>query len=211
MPGSAHAGASFMFVPDPAQPSLASGSTVATVADLTGTGVPDLVLIDEEADSVGVMLGNGAGGFGVPTWYQLAGKPADDVSVADFNNDGHADLLVGIETAPPRTPQEGTTPNKVQILSGDGQGNFTVGQAIALPEIGPVYVGNFTGDGEQDVVVVPDVCTAEAMAVSTTCCSATDTETSRRAPSTNHRAPGAVVRGSATSPEMDGTTSSRNP
>lgn len=160
LPGSAHASAGFMFVPDPAQPSLAPGSTVAAVADLTGSGVPDLVLIDDEDNSVGVMLGNGAGGFGTPTWYTLAGKPAtDDVSVADFNSDGHADLLVGVETAPPPTPQGGTTPNKVQILFGDGQGNFTVGQPIALPEVGQVYVGDFTGNGDQDAVVVPDGCT----------------------------------------------------
>jgi hypothetical protein len=158
-PGSALASASFTFVPDPAQPSLTPGSTVAAVADLTAIGAPDLVLIDEEDDSVGVMLGNGAGGFGAPTWYQLVGKPADDVSVADFNNDGHADLLVGVETVPPPTPHEGTTPNKVQILFGDGQGNFTVGQAIALPEVGDVHVGDFTGNGDQDAVVVPDGCT----------------------------------------------------
>jgi hypothetical protein len=152
------ASADFTFTPDPAQPSLAPGSTMAAVANLTGTGVPDLVLIDEEDNSVGVMLGNGAGGFGAPTWYPLAGKPAD-VSVADFNNDGHADLLVGVETVPPPTLQEGTTPNKAQILFGDGQGNFTVGQPIALPEIGHVVVGDFTGNGDQDAAVLPDGCT----------------------------------------------------
>lgn len=67
-------------------------------------------------------------------------------SVADFDNDGHADLLVGVETAPAPAPQEGTTPNKLQILSGDGQGNFTVGQPIALPEVGPVHVGRLHGE-----------------------------------------------------------------
>ena len=163
-PGFAHASPNFTFVADPAQPSLAPGSGVAAVADLTGSGVPDLVLIDEGDNSVGVMLGNGAGGFGAPTWYQLAGKPANDVSVADFSNDGHADLLVGVETAPPPTPQGGITPNKVQLLSGDGQGNFTVGQPIALPEVGRVYVGDFTGNGDQDAVVAPDGCTGGANA-----------------------------------------------
>ena len=158
LPGSAYASAGFAFVPDAAQPSLVPGSTVAAVADLAGTGVPDLVLTDDEDNSVGVMLGNGAGGFGAPTWYPLAGKPAD-VRIADFSNDGHADVLVGVETAPPPTPQEGTTPNKVQILFGDGKGNITVGQTIALPEIGHVVVGDFSGNGDQDAVVLPDGCT----------------------------------------------------
>ncbi len=158
LPGSAHASAGFTFVPDQAQPSLTPGSTVATVADLTGSGVPDLVLTDGANDRVGVMLGNGAGGFGAPTWYPVAGHPAF-ISVADFNNDGHPDLLVPVETAPPPTPLEGAIPNKVQILFGDGQGNLTVGQPISLPEIGPVYVGNFTGaGGAEDVVVAPDGC-----------------------------------------------------
>jgi hypothetical protein len=158
LPGSAHAGSGFMFVSDQAQPSLAPGSTVATVADLTESGVPDLVLTDGANDRVGVVLGNGAGGFGAPTWYTVAGHPAF-ISVADFNNDGHPDLLVPVETAPPPTPLESTIPSKVQILFGDGHGDFTVGQPIALPEIGPVYAGNFTGaDGTEDVVVAPDGC-----------------------------------------------------
>ena len=106
----------------------------------------------------GLCSGNGAGGFGAPTWYTVAGHPAF-ISVADFNNDGHPDLLVPVETAPPPTPFEGTIPNKVQILFGDGHGNLTVGQPISLPEIGPIYVGNFTGaGGTEDVIVAPDDC-----------------------------------------------------
>jgi FG-GAP-like repeat len=158
-PVSADASAGFTFVPDPAQPSLAPGSTVAAVAELEGTSSPDLVLIDDEDDSIGVMIGNGSGGFAAPAWYSLAGRPANDVKVADFNNDGHLDLLVGVETEPPPTPQESTMPNKVQILFGDGQGGFTVGQPIALPEVGFVQAGDFTGNGDQDAVVVPDGCT----------------------------------------------------
>src|SRR5690348_8028209 len=99
LPGSAGASAGFTFVPDQAQPSLAPGSTVVAVADLTGTAIPDLVLRDAEDNTVGVMLGNGAGGFGAPTWYPVAGHPAF-VSVTDFNDDGHPDLLVPVETAP---------------------------------------------------------------------------------------------------------------
>ncbi len=158
VPATAHAGTNFTFVPDPVQPSLPLGSTLATVGELTSGTAPDLVVIDRETESVGVMLGNGSGTFGSPTWFPLAGRP-DAVSVADFNNDGDPDLLVSLEPLVP-SPHHGPEPAMVQILSGDGQGGFTVEPAINLPEAGPTYVGDFTGDGDEDVVVAPNGCTA---------------------------------------------------
>jgi hypothetical protein len=157
-PTSSHASASFTFVPDPAQPSLPPGSTLAEVADLTGGTVPDLIVLDSETRSVGVMLGNGAGGFGAPSWFPVAGRPSA-ISVADFNGDGNPDLLVSLEPLLPPS-NHGPEPDMVQILFGNGQGNFTTGPAIDLPEAGPVYVGDFTGNGDEDVVVTPNGCTA---------------------------------------------------
>jgi hypothetical protein len=156
-PASAHASASFAFLPDPTPPSLPAGSNLVAVADLTGAGIPDLVIVNGEANAVGVMLGNGAGGFAAPSWYPAAGHPAF-VSIADFNNDGHPDLLVPVETIPPPTPYPNPLPDKVQILFGDGHGSFTVGPIIKLPETGPVYVADLTGNGNQDIVVAPDGC-----------------------------------------------------
>jgi hypothetical protein len=150
----ARAQSSFTFVPDPTEPSLPAGSRLVEVADLTGNGVPDLIVENQQADTLGVVLGNGAGGFGPASSITLAGHP-DGARVADFNDDGHPDLLVPIETkAEPREPN--LLPEHVQILFGDGAGNFTVGAPIALPEPGSVYVGDFTGDGNADVVVAPD-------------------------------------------------------
>jgi hypothetical protein len=158
VPAAAHAGADFTFVPDPAQPTLPPGSTLATVGELTGGSVPDLVIIDRETESVGVMIGNGAGGFGAPSWFPVGGR-ADAVSVADFNGDGDPDLLVSLEPLVPSS-HHGPEPDMVQILSGNGQGSFTTGPAIELPEAGPTYVGDFTGNGHEDVVVAPNGCTA---------------------------------------------------
>ncbi len=156
-PAVALGSSAFTFVPDPAEPSLPSGSDLLGVAELAGNGIPDLVIVNAERNAVGVMLGNGAGGFGAPTWYSVGGNPGV-ISVADFNNDGHPDIIVPLETAPPPTPLGNPLPDHVEILFGNGQGNFTAGPLIKLPEIGPVSVGDFTGGGNQDVLVAPDGC-----------------------------------------------------
>jgi FG-GAP-like repeat len=103
LPAAAEGGTGFTFVLDPAQPSLPGGSVLDDVAELTGNGIPDLVIVNAERNAVGVMLGNGAGGFGAPTWYPVAGHPAF-IRVADFNDDGYPDLLVLVETVPPVCP-----------------------------------------------------------------------------------------------------------
>jgi hypothetical protein len=104
------------------------------------------------------MLGNGAGGFGTPSWFAVAGRPSA-VSVADFNSDGNPDLLVSLEPLVPPS-NHGAEPDMVQILFGNGQGGFTAGPVIDLPEAGPVYIGDFIGNGDEDVVVAPNGCTA---------------------------------------------------
>jgi hypothetical protein len=158
VPAASHASADFTFISDPAQPSLPLGSTLAGVADLTGGTVPDLILLDGETRSVGVMLGNGAGGFGAPSWFAVAGGPSA-VGVADFNSDGNPDLLVSLEPLVPPS-NHGAEPDMVQILFGNGQGGFTAGPVIDLPEAGAAYVGDFTGNGDEDLVVAPNDCTA---------------------------------------------------
>jgi FG-GAP-like repeat len=147
--------AGFTFVPDPAQPLLPPGSRLVTVADLSG--FQDLVIENAEADTLGVMLGDDHGDFSPASSISVPGHPAF-VQVADFNEDGYPDLLVGLETKPPPTPHENTLPDHVEILLGDGHGNFTPGQLSALPEIGPIYVGDFNGDGHQDLLLAPDGC-----------------------------------------------------
>jgi hypothetical protein len=158
LPAVARGSTGFTFVPDTAQPSLPAGSALLEVAELTGNGIPDLVIADAEDDEVGVMLGNGAGGFDAPSWFPVAAHPSD-IHVADFNNDGSPDLLVSLEplVAP---SNHGPEASMVQILFGNGHGGFTVGPAIDLPESGPDDVGDFMGNGNEDVVVAPNDCTA---------------------------------------------------
>jgi hypothetical protein len=144
---------SFTFVPDPHVPVLPAGDALTAVADVNGDGVPDLIVENRGSDTLGVMLGDGSGGFGAPSSIPVGGRPLL-VEVGDFNGDGHPDLLAEIETGPqPRQPNP--APEAVQVLTGAGNGGFTAGSVVALKEAGEVLVGDFAGDGHEDAAEVP--------------------------------------------------------
>jgi hypothetical protein len=69
------------------------------------------------------------------------GSSASSVWLADFNGDGHLDILA-------------VTFPKLQILFGDGKGGFGAPVAIlqsGIPAIGPTVVADFNGDGLADI------------------------------------------------------------
>ena len=79
------------------------------MADLTGNGIGDLVLLD--TSQVTVMLGNGHGGFAAPVSY-AAGLDPDGLTIADINGDGIPDLLIG------------NAYGDLLVLQGNGDGTF---------------------------------------------------------------------------------------
>jgi hypothetical protein len=96
-------------------------------------------------------LGNGQ--FGQ---YTLTTPPGalGPIAVGDFNGDGNLDFVA--------VSSGGTTTNPQQVLSvflGRGDGTFQTGQSIVFqsdnPDAAPsvVYVGDFNGDGNLDVLV----------------------------------------------------------
>jgi hypothetical protein len=89
---------------------------------------------------------------GALTPFALAGLHGSGLALAvgDFNNDGNADLAVSY-AANSGNPNE---PNGIQVLFGDGQGNFRAGPIFEAP-VGAHYVSlavaDFYGIGELDL------------------------------------------------------------
>lgn len=133
------------FAPDPAT----QARPISVVSgDFNKDGKLDLIASNLFANSISVILGDGSGGFNMPTNIEVVndgrGSPAG-LAVADFNSDGNLDLAVAIEY----------NPGRVFVLSGNGAGGFSV---AAMLEAGvnttAVAVGDFTGDGKADIAAI---------------------------------------------------------
>ncbi len=115
------------------------------VADFNGDGHLDIATANYTGSSVSVLLGDGTGGFTTAPGSPITvGSEPFSIATADFNGDGHADLV---------TADQGT--NEVAVLLGNGFGEFfpasgspfTVGAAPRW-----AAVGDFNGDGHPDLV-----------------------------------------------------------
>lgn len=123
---------------------FAAGDGPSSLAafDMNGDNALDLIVANQAANTVSVLLGNVDGSFGSPTSFAVGLSPAS-VAVGDFNADGRLDIV---------TANEGD--NTISILLGNGDGTF--GPAAAFP-VGlrprAVAAGNMNNDGSIDLVV----------------------------------------------------------
>ena len=131
------------------------------VGDFNGDGRPDLAIADcgpacagpgsTTGGTVTVLLGDGAGGFTATSGSPFvlgSTRPAESIAVADFNGDGKQDLAVA------------NSNGSISVLLGDGLGGFTAvaGSPFMLGSIDAlsVLVGDFNGDGNQDLAALGD-------------------------------------------------------
>jgi len=135
------------FVPAAGSPVNAGSAPLSVAAgDFNGDGKQDLAAANVASNNVTILLGNGSGMFA-----QAAGSPVSagnspySVVEGDFNGDGRLDIAVANSSS-----------NNVTILLGNGSGGFTQpsGSPVNAGN-GPrsVAVGDFNGDGRQDLAV----------------------------------------------------------
>jgi hypothetical protein len=117
--------------------------TVAPVNDAPDitVGTLDIVLANTGGDNVGVLLGNGAGGFAPRTQFE-AGDGPFSVALGDLDGDGNLDLV---------TANAGG--DNVSVLLGNGAGGFAPQTQFAAGDAPrAVALGDLDGDGDLDIV-----------------------------------------------------------
>lgn len=127
-------------------------------ADLRNNGQTDVVGLELNNDGVsvaiGVLLGNGTGGFGAPIATTITGvkNPVyNQFLVADFNGDGYPDVAI--------LGQDSVTGQRaVSVMLGNGNGTFQTGVETILAGVSQpiggscaINAADYNGDGKMDI------------------------------------------------------------
>jgi subtilisin-like proprotein convertase family protein len=105
----------------------------------------DIAVVNSGSNSISILLGNGDGTFAAPVNVGVGPSPIS-IAAGDFNNDNKQDLAVA--------NYGGFFTGTVTILLGNGNGGFTASSNFRVgTQPSFVAVGNFNGDGFQDLAV----------------------------------------------------------
>ncbi|HEX4611208.1 MAG TPA: Ig-like domain-containing protein, partial [Urbifossiella sp.] len=111
--------------------------------DLNGDGHPDLAAGYNGNGLVGVLLGDGAGGFSSPILSATGSPRAGRLTAADFDADGYLDLAVDVSGL--------LSPPSQAVLTGDGTGQFAAAEVGVVGDT-DVAAADLNGDGLPDFV-----------------------------------------------------------
>lgn len=140
------------FSPAPGSPFSASDGTHAhthglAFGDLNGDGALDIVTVNNEDDSVSVLLGNGTAGFTRAAGSPFAiGDSPYPLALGDIDRDGKLDIVA---------PNTGSGSRQVTALIGDGRGGFKAAKGSpysVAPQPYYVTLGDLNGDDKVDLI-----------------------------------------------------------
>lgn len=123
--------------------------------DFNKDGHLDIITSGHNVNEVGLLLGDGKGGFQrAPGSPFAAGGYSWSFTIDDINRDGHLDVV----TIPYERDLPDPTKLGVSVLLGDGQGSFKTMSGSPFPLTGcrgpgRVAVGDLAGNGLRDIVV----------------------------------------------------------
>lgn len=119
-----------------------------TTSDLNSDGKLDLAVANglDKSKPIGVLFGNGKGGFAKAVHYPSGGDDPISITTSDVNNDGKTDLIFAHYGGP----------STVGVLVGDGSGKFAAPVIYFSGGNGSSAIAShdFNGDGELDVAIL---------------------------------------------------------
>jgi hypothetical protein len=114
------------------------------IADFNNDGKADVIAAGTSLTSLAVLLGDGLGSFAPPIMTTVSQFKPSFIAVGDLNQDNKADVVVV------RVDNNFA----VTVLLGNGAGGFvTQADHSTAPLPRAIVVGDFTGDGNQDLAV----------------------------------------------------------
>ena len=128
-------------------PTSFTAGNVAGIAagDFNGDGILDIAVSNSTERNIMIFTGKGDGTFNIPVVVYTSTTTLHDVVVADFNRDGHDDLLYAV-TSP------GSQLSDLYLATGVGDGTFNAPVSIASKVGEFLTAGDIDGDGKPDVV-----------------------------------------------------------
>jgi uncharacterized delta-60 repeat protein len=113
-----------------------------TSADVDRDGKVDLVVVNQDSNTVSVLVNNGDGTFATKVDYATGSYP-QSITIADVNGDGNDDLVIA-------NASSGT----LSVLSNNGDGTFSASVDFATgPWPDCVANADVNGDGKADLIV----------------------------------------------------------